>query len=229
MIGSASAHGPGQWGSGNHRRPRVRYPLRSGTLLLIEHGDRHDLELARAAMQTNPTIWTIGHSTRSFEVFLALLTENRIQLVADVRSHPGSRRYPQYGQAALRGALSERALGYQWMPSLGGRRRPRADSPNGAWRNEGMRGYADYMLTAEFNNALEELLQLAGAQHTAAMCAEAVWWRCHRSLIADALKARGVRVLHIMNSDDVDEHLYTAPARILDGKLTYAADMQASE
>jgi uncharacterized protein (DUF488 family) len=177
-------------------------------------------------MTTNPTIWTIGHSTRSFEVFLALLGENRIELVADVRSYPGSRRCPQFGQVPLREGLSERGLAYEWMQPLGGRRPPRTDSPHGVWRNAGFRGYADYMLAAEFGNGLNELLQLAQKKYTAVMCAEAAWWRCHRSMIADALKARGVRVLHIMNSDDVVEHPYTAPARIVDGRLTYASEEQ---
>lgn len=180
-------------------------------------------------MTTNPTIWTIGHSTRSFEVFLALLMENRIQLVADVRSYPGSRRCPQFGQVPLREGLSERGLAYEWMQQLGGRRPARADSPNGAWRNAAFRGYADYMLTTEFSNALNELLQLAQNKYTAMMCAEALWWRCHRSMIADALKARGVRVLHITNSDDVVEHPYTAPARIVNGRLTYANEEQRAD
>lgn len=178
------------------------------------HGDRED----------TPVVWTIGHSTRPPNEFLALLAEHRIATLADVRSHPGSRKFPQYGQAALRDALIKHGLDYRWLPALGGRRKTRADSPNGVWRNAAFRGYADYMQTAEFTAGLETLLALALLQRTAITCAEAVWWRCHRSMLADALKARGVRVLHIVGAGgSVTEHSWTAPARIVDGRLTYAA------
>ena len=173
-------------------------------------------------MATDPTIWTIGHSTRPLDAFLALLAENGIEAIADVRSHPGSRHCPQYGQAALRDALVENGVAYRWMPALGGRRRARADSPNTAWRNASFRGYADYMQTAAFDLGLAGLLDLARTRRTSLMCSEAVWWRCHRSMIADALKARGVRALHIMGPNCVAEHTWTAPARVVDGRLTYA-------
>jgi len=172
-------------------------------------------------MASDPTVWTIGHSTRPLDEFLALLAENGVETIADVRSHPGSRHCPQYGQDALRGALSENGVGYEWMPALGGRRRARADSSNTAWRNASFRGYADYMQTAEFDLGLAGLLDLARERRTSLMCSEAVWWRCHRSMIADALKARGVRVLHIMGANSVAEHPWTAPARLVDGRLTY--------
>lgn len=175
-------------------------------------------------MTPEPTVWTIGHSTRPFDEFLALLVEHHIGTIADVRRYPGSRRYPQYGPAALPAALAEHRLDYRWMPALGGRRKTHADSPNRVWRNASFRGYADYMQTAAFGQALDDLLTLAGTARVAVMCAEAVWWRCHRSMIADALKARGIVVLHIMAANSVTEHPWTAPARIVDGKLTYATD-----
>jgi uncharacterized protein (DUF488 family) len=168
------------------------------------------------------SIWTIGHSTRPLAEFLALLAENGVQAIADVRSHPGSRHYPQYGQQALHDALLEAGLAYYWLPALGGRRRARADSANTAWRNPSFRGYADYMQTAPFARGLDELLGLALDRRTSLMCAEAVWWRCHRSMIADALKAHGLRVLHIMGAHSVSEHPWTAPARLVDGQLSYA-------
>jgi len=167
------------------------------------------------------TIWTIGHSTRPLDEFLALLSENGIQGIADVRSHPGSRHYPQYGQAALRDSLIKHGLDYHWIQALGGRRRVHVDSPNIAWRNPSFRGYADYMQTAPFEVGLNELLDVASKERTSLMCAEAVWWRCHRSMVADALKARGINVLHVMGANSVTGHPWTAPARIVDGKLTY--------
>lgn len=172
-------------------------------------------------MNADLTIWTIGHSTRPLDEFLALLSENCIQGIADVRSHPGSRHCPQYGQAVLRDSLIEHGLDYHWIQALGGRRRTRADSPNTAWRNASFRGYADYMQTAPFAVGLSELLDVACEERTSLMCAEAMWWRCHRSMVADALKARGMRVLHIMGVNSVTEHPWTAPARMVDGKLTY--------
>lgn len=174
-------------------------------------------------MSLETAIWTLGHSTRSLDEFLALLDENGIQAIADVRSHPGSRHYPQFGQESLRESLTQHGLSYRWFQALGGRRKARADSVNGVWRNASFRGYADYMQTAAFFEGLHELLELAQQQRTAMMCAEAVWWRCHRSMVADALKARGVQVLHIMGSKNVVEHPLTAPAHIVDGQLSYAA------
>jgi uncharacterized protein (DUF488 family) len=172
-------------------------------------------------MKADLTIWTIGHSTRPLDEFLALLSENDIQRIVDVRSHPGSRHYPQYGQAVLHDSLIENGFDYHWMSALGGRRRAHVDSENIAWRNASFRAYADYMQTAPFHAGLMELLDMACEQRTSLMCAEAVWWRCHRSMIADALKARAVRVLHIMGVNSVTEHPWTAPARMVDGKLTY--------
>ena len=171
--------------------------------------------------ETELTIWTIGHSTRPVEEFLGLLACNRIETIADVRRFPGSRKYPQYGQEALAAVLAQHAIDYHWLQALGGRRPVSPDSPNVAWRNASFRGYADYMAGAGFAQGLDQLLELASRSRTALMCAEAVWWRCHRSMIADALCARGVKVLHIMASDHVKPHPMTSPARIVDGYLTY--------
>ena len=169
------------------------------------------------------TIWTIGHSTRPIEGFLGLLTETRIKVIADVRSFPGSRKYPQYGKEALAATLAAHAIGYHWLPALGGRRRVAPDSPNTAWRNASFRGYADYMASPEFEHGLAQLLKVASKERTAIMCAEAVWWRCHRSMIADALCVRGIEVVHILDAKHSMVHPMTAPARIVGGELTYAA------
>ena len=171
-------------------------------------------------------IWTIGHSTRTAEEFIALLKGNEIGALADVRRFPGSRRYPQFGQDALAVALKLEGIEYHHFPELGGRRSGRSDSPNTAWRNAAFRGYADYMLTEGFRNGIGRLLQLAAEKRTAIMCAEAVWWRCHRGLIADDLKARGVVVRHILARNKVEEHPYTSAARIVDGHLSYAAPQE---
>jgi uncharacterized protein (DUF488 family) len=142
-------------------------------------------------------VYTIGHSTRSAEDLLALLRQAEVELVADVRAFPSSRRHPQFNRAELAKWLPEAGTGYAHMPGLGGRRKPAADSPNGGWREAAFRGYADYMGSEEFRRALAELEDAARERPTAVMCAEAVWWRCHRRLIADALTARGWRVEHL--------------------------------
>ncbi len=169
------------------------------------------------------TVWTIGHSTRPIEEFLTLLAEFEIETVVDVRSFPGSRKYPHYGKDALAATLQGHGLAYQWFQILGGRRRTSPDSPNTAWRNTSFRGYADYMSTPEFAEGLEALLKMASASRIALMCAEAVWWRCHRSMISDALCVRGVKVLHIMGDEHAVVHPMTSPARVNDGTLTYGA------
>jgi uncharacterized protein (DUF488 family) len=172
---------------------------------------------------TPATIWTIGHSTRPLEEFFGLLAGTRIEVIADVRSFPGSRKYPQYGREALAATLAARAIGYHWLQALGGRRRVSPDSRNTAWRNASFRGYADYMSSVEFEYGVAQLLEVAGRARTAMMCAEAVWWRCHRSMIADALCVRGIEVVHILDTKHSVVHPMTAPARIVRGKLTYAA------
>jgi uncharacterized protein (DUF488 family) len=169
------------------------------------------------------TIWTIGHSTRPLKTFLELLTRYQLNAVADVRRFPGSRRQPQYAQEPLRSALAERGIAYHWIAALGGRRRPRLDSPNITWRNASFRGYADHIASAEFAEGLNELLEVAGRLRTTLMCAEAVWWRCHRALIADVLCVRGIEVIHILDETHTTVHPYTSPARIVQGRLSYIA------
>jgi uncharacterized protein (DUF488 family) len=175
------------------------------------------------AMLEANTIWTIGHSTRPLATFLELLALNRIESVADVRRFPGSRRQPQYGQAALSAALAGHGIAYQWLPALGGRRRPRPNSPNTAWRNASFRGYADHIGSAEFAAGLNELLEMSQHARTTLMCAEVLWWRCHRALIADVLCARGIGVVHILDAEHTIVHSYTSAARIVQGQLSYAS------
>lgn len=171
--------------------------------------------------ENNPALWTIGHSTHAIEAFIAALTSFDIDTLVDVRSFPGSRRYPQFNKENLRAALAEANVEYLHFPELGGRRRAKPDSLNMAWRNEMFRGYADYMETNDFREGGARLLEVAGAHRTAIMCAEAVWWRCHRSLISDYLKAKGVEVTHIMGIGKAEPHPYTAAARIVKGELSY--------
>lgn len=170
-----------------------------------------------------PTIWTIGHSTRSLEEFLALLDAYGVKAVADVRRFPGSRRYPQFARDALEQTLPAHGIGYRWLPKLGGRRRVQPDSPNTGWRNASFRGYADYLATPDFADGLRELLAFAALQPTTLMCAEVLWWRCHRSLIADVLRCRGIEVIHILDAEHSTVHPMTSPAHIVDGQLSYAA------
>ena len=168
-------------------------------------------------------IWTIGHSTRTIEEFIGALQANGIKLVADVRLLPGSKRYPQFNKEEVARSLREDGIGYEHFPELGGRRKARKDSRNTAWRNESFRGYADHMETAEFASGIARLQKMAdGHGATAIMCAEAVWWRCHRSLIADYLKVKGVEVIHIMDGNKTEVHPFTSAARVLDGKLDYS-------
>ena len=170
-------------------------------------------------------IWTIGHSTRPIDQLIALLQENDIKVLADVRAFPSSKRYPQFNKDALAESLNAQGIRYEHFSDLGGRRKTKPDSRNTAWRNASFRGYADYMETEQFQKGIERLLDLAEkAGPTAIMCAEAVWWRCHRSLIADYLKARGVEVSNILGANKVDPHPYTPAARIVNGELSYAAE-----
>jgi uncharacterized protein (DUF488 family) len=167
-------------------------------------------------------IWTIGHSTREIGTFISLLEENGIKLVADVRSLPGSKRYPQFNKEELADSLGKSGIRYQHFPELGGRRKAKPDSQNTAWRNASFRGYADYIETPEFRKGIERLVDLAKKTGpTAIMCAEAVWWRCHRSLISDYLKIRGTEVLHILGPGKTEPHPFTSAANIIDGELTY--------
>ena len=170
-------------------------------------------------------IWTIGHSTRSIDEFISLLTQSEIKLLVDVRAFPGSKRYPQFNKDALAESLTANGIRYEHFPELGGRRKSKPDSRNTAWRNASFRGYADYMEAEQFQKGIERLLDIAAEAGPAAiMCAEALWWRCHRSLIADYLKAHGVEVLHILGANKIDPHPYTPAARIVNGELSYAGD-----
>ena len=170
-------------------------------------------------------IWTIGHSTRTIDDFISLLKENEIKLLADVRAWPGSKRYPQFNKDALKESLTAHGIRYEHFPELGGKRKSKPDSRNTAWRNASFRGYADYMETEQFQKGIERLFALTrNDPESILMCAEAVWWRCHRSLIADYLKARGVKVLHVLGANKVEPHPYTSAARIVNGKLSYSQE-----
>ena len=170
-------------------------------------------------------IWTIGHSTRGIDEFISVLEENEIKLLVDVRAWPGSKRYPQFNKDALKESLNAHGIRYEHFPELGGKRKSKPDSRNTAWRNASFRGYADYMETEQFQKGIERLLDVAAeAGPTAIMCAEAVWWRCHRSLIADYLKTRGTEVMHILGANKVEPHPYTSAAHIVDGTLSYTSE-----
>jgi uncharacterized protein (DUF488 family) len=170
-------------------------------------------------MPTNKTIYTIGHSTHSIEEFIVMLQVYGIQTLADIRRYPGSKRYPHFNSPALAAALEKEGINYIHLEALGGRRQPKPDSGNTAWRNAAFRGYADYMETAEFKIAIQQLEALALQQTVAYMCSEAVWWRCHRALVSDYLKAHGWKVMHILSINKAEEHPYTAPARNAQGDL----------
>jgi len=172
---------------------------------------------------SRPQVWTVGHSTRPIGEFIALLQSAKITIVADVRRFPGSRRYPQYNQLALADALAAERIDYVALADLGGRRQPRPDSPHTAWRNASFRAYADYMDTDAFRHGVERVITLAAHGGTALMCSEAVWWRCHRSLIADCLKIRGYPVIHLLSATKHEAHPYTSAAQIVDGQLSYAS------
>lgn len=180
-----------------------------------------------SAGRDGPTIWTVGHSTRSLDELVALLAHWRINAVADVRRFPGSRRNPYFSSEALARSLPEHGIAYRWIPQLGGRRKVQPNSPNTSWRNASFQGYADHMASAEFADGLDELLAMATQQRTAIMCAEAVWWRCHRSMIADLLCVRGWTVRHIADDRHARPHPMTAPARVVDGRLSYAPPADA--
>jgi uncharacterized protein (DUF488 family) len=179
----------------------------------------HQIELAEA--MKSKTIWTIGHSTRSLEEFVALLHAFEIHTLVDIRNYPGSRRYPHFNKEALEVSLPVNTIGYLHLKELGGRRRPVPDSVNTAWRNEAFRGYADYMETDEFLRAAERLQTIAEKDRTAYMCSEAVWWSCHRALVSDYLKSKGWTVMHIMDVRKATEHPYTKPATLVNGVLSY--------
>jgi uncharacterized protein (DUF488 family) len=166
-------------------------------------------------------VFTVGHSTRPIGEFLALLEAHGVRLLVDVRTVPRSRHNPQFNQDALRTALRRTRIGYRHMKGLGGLRHPQKDSPNGAWRNASFRGFADYMQTPEFTSNLERLMDLASKRATAIMCAEAVPWRCHRSLIGDALLVRGTRVEELSSLSTTRAHTMTPWAKVRGRRILY--------
>jgi len=168
-------------------------------------------------------LWTIGHSTREWDVFVAMLREVDIQRLVDVRRFAGSRRNPQFAPSAMAPALEAAGIAYLPMPELGGRRVALADSPNGAWRVAAFRGYADYMASADFVQARTRLMQDADNARCAVMCAEALWWQCHRRLIADDFVARGWQVMHLMAPGKQQLHPLNPDARMQDDVLRYPA------
>ncbi len=169
------------------------------------------------------TLYTIGHSTRTIEEFLDLLQAHHIQELVDVRTIPQSRHNPQFGQDQFQTALTQAGIAYTHQKNLGGLRHPSSDSINLGWQNLAFRGYADYMATPEFQQGLQELEERAAKKTVAIMCAEALWWRCHRSLIADALTVQGWQVLHIQSRKTAKPHELTSFLKIIDDKLTYPA------
>jgi uncharacterized protein (DUF488 family) len=169
-------------------------------------------------------IWTIGHSIHTLEEFEAMLKSFQIEVVADIRSFPGSRRYPYFNKEALAVSLPENNIEYRHLKALGGRRKTVPNSHNTGWRLDAFRGYADYMETDDFKKAVQELEHLAYTKRVAFMCAEAVWWRCHRSMVSDYLKNAGWTVEHIMGIGKSEEHPYTSPARIVENKLVYTKE-----
>jgi uncharacterized protein (DUF488 family) len=189
------------------------------------------LPIARKNMPKDeppPLVMTIGHSTRTFEEFIGLLQVHGATRVVDVRTVPRSRHNPQFNMASLPGSLKKAGLGYMHLPGLGGLRHARRDSLNLGWHNASFRGYADYMQTPEFAQSLDELIQLASQERIVLMCAEAVPWRCHRSLIADALLVRGIRTEHIMSATRRQVHTLTPFAKARGSAITYPTEASAS-
>jgi len=169
-------------------------------------------------------VWTIGHSTRTLEELIEMVHSFKIEMVVDIRSFPGSRKFPQFNKESLQITLPENDIEYIHLKKLGGRRKTNPDSKNIVWRILAFRAYADYMETDDFKEGIKELEEIALKKRTAYMCSEAVWWRCHRSMVSDYLKVHGWKVMHIMAVGKEQEHPYTAPARIENGELTYEAE-----
>ena len=171
------------------------------------------------------TIWTVGHSTRTLDEFVATLQAYDIELLVDVRRYPGSRRLPQFGSEELRAGLERSGIGYLWLESLGGRRAVHKDSRNLGWTHSAFRGYADHEATEEFAEGLFELLNVSAGLRTVIMCAEVLWWRCHRRIISDVLVSLGYQVIHIRDEKVSEPHRLSAPGRIIDGELSYEPDV----
>jgi uncharacterized protein (DUF488 family) len=170
------------------------------------------------------TVWTVGHSTRPIEEFVRILGAHGIELVADVRRFPGSRRLPHYAADSLESSLAAHGIAYRWFPNLGGRRRPDPASANLGWRHPAFRAYADHIAGEEFAEGLFELTMLAQGLRTVVMCAEVLWWRCHRRVIADVLGFLEVPVMHIRDAATADAHRLAPPARVTAGRLSYAGE-----
>ena len=168
-----------------------------------------------------PQIWAVGHSTRSSDSFIERLNRHGIQAIADIRRFPGSRRLPQFMSEALQASLAEHDISYKWIEALGGRRKAQPGPSASAWRNASFRGYAEHLRSDEFANGLQQLLSLAAQRRTAMMCAEVLWWRCHRSMVADVLKLKGIEVMHIQDEQRLTRHPFTSPARQVEGLLSY--------
>ena len=169
----------------------------------------------------NKEIWTIGHSTRTLEHFIQMLHSFEIKMLVDIRSFLGSKRYPQFNKENLQQSIPENNIQYVHLKLSGGRRPVQKDSKNTAWKHSAFRGYADYMETEAFKEGIQQLETMAAKQRTAYMCSEAVWWRCHRSMVSDYLKLQGWLVYHIMEVDKATAHTYTQPAKIINGQLSY--------
>ena len=186
------------------------------------------MKAGAAKEDLSPVVLTIGHSTRTINEFIGLLQAHRAKCVVDVRTVPRSRHNPQFSKDSLPGSLKNAGVGYVHVPGLGGLRHAKRDSPNVGWRNASFRGYADYMQTPEFEQSLEELIRLAKQERIAIMCAEAVPWRCHRSLIADALLVRGIRTEDIMSPTRRQVHVLTPFAKVRGYMVTYPAEVLRS-
>ena len=168
-------------------------------------------------------VYTVGHSNRGLDEFVGLLKAHGVETLADIRKLPGSNKYPHFNRDELAASLARAGIAYVYLEELGGRRRQNKDSQNTMWRNRSFRAYADHMETEEFRRGVGKLLDYAGEGSVAVMCSEAVWWRCHRALVADYLKSSGVNVYHIMTGTAAKPHPYTSAAKVVDGKLSYHA------
>jgi uncharacterized protein (DUF488 family) len=167
-------------------------------------------------------IYTIGHSTRDIDEFVEMLQSFEIKTLVDIRRFPGSRKYPHFNQETIKKTLTDSGINYIHLEGLGGRRKEIDKSGKSRWRNSSFRSYAAYMETHEFRTAAKELMDISSRTRTVYMCSEAVWWRCHRALVSDYLKVNGWTVYHILTKDKIEEHPYTSPAKVVDGKLSYS-------
>jgi|SRR5579863_2470101 len=186
------------------------------------------MEPGMQAVESN-TIFTIGHSTRALEDFIAILKAYEIERLVDIRTVPRSRTNPQFNRDTLPAALGQRGIGYEHLAALGGLRHTRSESINTGWRNLSFRGFADYMGTAEFHEGIERLIAIARTYRSAIMCAEAVPWRCHRSLVADVLLVHGFHVNHIMSAAKANPHTMTSFALVANGEVSYPSPVRTAD